>query len=234
MNLVSRQKKEILKPFDRIAAIAIGLILTPFILGSGVWLIVAIIGPAFKGGGGEKSAIAATIIYGSLIIIPFSYLTFWSARHTYYGFKGYRYVKEILPKEVLPTDRSQEASLKEKWGSFGFFFGVSLLEVLLLLTEVVSIANWMGWLILTSAIIFSIMSVISLISIINHWSIEKEESIVEKIMGFLVGTPVVLVLILVAIALLVWAAISVFGWFGSIPSWAAVIIVLLILLLFKR
>lgn len=169
MKFFSGRKKEPLTSVNRYATIVIGLILTTFLIGAGIWMLAVFLDDV------ARTLTFQTIGVSAALMSPFLLLAFWSARHTYYGFKGYRYVKQ--EKEVAPIDRTKPANLKEKWKEFGFFFAFSLLSIWLLLSGAISTEDWRYWLFVLGGIALFVMSAISLISIVNRWSIEKEESI---------------------------------------------------------
>jgi hypothetical protein len=56
---------------------------------------------------------------------------------------------------------------------------------------------------------------------------------VVRLVRFVVLAPIVLIIVLIAAVLVGWGLFSAFGWFATIPSWAAVIIVLLVLIYLK-
>jgi len=55
----------------------------------------------------------------------------------------------------------------------------------------------------------------------------------DRAMGYMTLGPILLVAIVVGVVVGGMMLYSVFGWFATIPSWAAVIIVLLVLILLK-
>jgi hypothetical protein len=64
----------------------------------------------------------------------------------------------------------------------------------------------------------------------NNWSVEQTDRIFDRIaqtLGYVVLAPIALIIVAVLAGV---ALFSAFGWLATIPSWAAVIIVLLVLI----
>jgi hypothetical protein len=68
----------------------------------------------------------------------------------------------------------------------------------------------------------------------NNWTTEQEEQALTRTFSFAIWAPIVLVIALIVAVLVGIALFSAFGWFATIPSWAAVIIVLLVLIYLKK
>lgn len=85
------------------------------------------------------------------------------------------------------------------------------------------------WLQLAGSVLFLFMTIFSFLSIFKNWTAEKEDQLFMRTAGYLVLVPIMIV---VAI-FLGFALFSTFGWLATIPSWAAVIIVLLVLIYLK-
>jgi len=73
------------------------------------------------------------------------------------------------------------------------------------------------------------MAIMTFCSILKNWNIEQEDRVVMRTIGFVIVARLVLIIAVVA-GFELYAA---FGWLATIPSWAAVIIVLLVLILLK-
>ena len=89
------------------------------------------------------------------------------------------------------------------------------------------------WFIVAGIILFLTMAVVSWRSMRNTWTAEQEDHAATRVLGYVFLGPVALVAFLVAFVLAGAALYSIFGWFATIPSWAAVIIVLLVLIYLK-
>jgi predicted transporter len=76
------------------------------------------------------------------------------------------------------------------------------------------------------AVLFSVMAVVSWIAFAGNWSAEKSDRVTMRTLGAVILIPVVLILSGLALYF-------VGGWFAGIPSWAAIIIVLLFAILMK-
>jgi Ca2+/Na+ antiporter len=119
--------------------------------------------------------------------------------------------------------------LRAQRRTFYTFLFFSAFEIGALASGLVSLATWGGWIVLFGAFFFPVMAVISLVGILKNWTVEQEDRAFTRTFGYIFGVPI----ILVAFILAGWVLFSTFGWLASIPSWAAVIIVLLVLLLLK-
>jgi hypothetical protein len=86
------------------------------------------------------------------------------------------------------------------------------------------------WIILGGAIFFPIMAILSFFAIRNNWTDEQADRITMRTLGYVVLAPISLILVVLA----GFGLFSAFGWLASIPSWAAVIIILLVLIYLKK
>jgi hypothetical protein len=131
-----------------------------------------------------------------------------------------------------PEQPTVKDTRRAKWFTFLAFLGfsaleISLLEISLLVDDKLTFVKWTDWLIAGAAIFFPILTVIAGINLVKDWSNWETDRVVERTFGWLIGAPII-------ILLGVWVLVSVVGWLNSIPSWAAVIIALLVLLLLRR
>jgi hypothetical protein len=114
---------------------------------------------------------------------------------------------------------------RERHFTFLGFLLFSVLYIAFLVYLPPKFVGWRDWIPVAGAIFFPLMALLSWLSMRNDWSVEKEEQTIMRTLGYIVLAPVLLVVaIIVGLALY-----SAFGWFATIPSWAAVIIVLLLL-----
>lgn len=112
-----------------------------------------------------------------------------------------------------------------------FFLGFAALEAWVFQSgELERKAEWVTWLVGISAIGFLAAGIFSLLAWAKNWSPEDYDVAGTKTWNWVVGTPLVIGGGLLAL----WLSLSAFGWLTSIPAWAAVIIVLLVLLLLKK
>ena len=64
----------------------------------------------------------------------------------------------------------------------------------------------------------------------NNWTAEQEDQVATRTLGWIVAGPILLVVFIVAGLVL----FSMFGWLATVPSWAGVIIILLVLIYLKK
>jgi hypothetical protein len=121
----------------------------------------------------------------------------------------------------------QRKELLTKWITVIGFLGFSVLDVWVLFYKNPDFNQPRNWLIIVGAILFPFMTVQALRDLKHDWSEEEQN---RQVLGPIFWT-LRIALVIVCVGLLALAAIWLFGWFGSIPSWAAVIIVLLSLIL---
>ncbi len=119
---------------------------------------------------------------------------------------------------------------KEHRNTFLIFLFLSALEIWALFTRDMRFEKWADWIIVGGAVMFPLLAFQSGRAMRNNWSAERSDQAVKRMFSWLLATP----FLLAAAALGLWAVLAVFGWLGSIPGWAAVIIFLLVLLLLKR
>jgi hypothetical protein len=74
-------------------------------------------------------------------------------------------------------------------------------------------------------ILFPMLAVISGMGLLKNWSIEESERATNRVIGWIIAIP----LIVAAFVIATWGIVSFFGWLATIPSWAAVIIILLLI-----
>lgn len=120
-----------------------------------------------------------------------------------------------------------EETLNQKWFNLLVFFGFSIFELWSLFYGNLTFEHWKDWLIVGGAFFFPIMALIS------AGNLAHDTRLVGPIKTVVLGFMWLLALpfVLIALAITGWALYSIFGWFATIPVWAAVII---LLLLFKK
>ena len=124
----------------------------------------------------------------------------------------------------METMPSRHRELRKQ---FLAFLAFSVFEIGYLVIHGVKLETVRDWIILLGAIFFPICALLSFFAMQRQWSAEQEDRVFTRTLGWIVLGPIVLILAGVGL----YAA---FGWFAAIPSWAAVIIVLLVLLLAKK
>jgi hypothetical protein len=130
----------------------------------------------------------------------------------------------------MEADTSEGKQRREKLYQLLVFVFFSVFEISYLLYSQPTFSKLGDWIILGGAFFFPIMALISWRSIRNDWSAEKEDQTITRTFGSIVLAPILLVVAVVA----GFALFSAFGWLATIPSWAAVIIILLVLIYFKK
>ncbi|KZC20689.1 MULTISPECIES: hypothetical protein [Rhodanobacter] len=123
-----------------------------------------------------------------------------------------------------------DQTLAGKWGLVILFVGFSALEIWALFSGVVTLAHWKGWLIAGGAVFFPIMALWSAIDLTRDSRLIGIARHLATAIKWLLALPFVLV----AVAFIGWLLYQAAGWLATIPSWAAVIIVLLLLIYSKR
>jgi hypothetical protein len=118
---------------------------------------------------------------------------------------------------------------REQRTQFLGFLLFSVLEIGYLLYSRLTFTVWRDWIFLGGAVLFSIMTIISWRSMRNNRTAEQEDRAVTLTFGYIVAGPIILLIAVLA----GFALFSMFGWLATIPSWAAVIIVLLVLIYLK-
>lgn len=125
---------------------------------------------------------------------------------------------------------SEAKRRRELRSQFWGFVAFSLFEIGYLVYRPPTFSTWRDWIIAGGAILFPIMAIISFRSMRNNWTPEQEDQVATRTLGYVFLAPFLLVgIVLIGIALF-----SAFGWLATVPSWAAVIIVLLILIYLKK
>ena len=105
------------------------------------------------------------------------------------------------------------------------FFSIFLIGYLFFRPPTFS--NLGDWIIVGGAFLTPVLALISWLSIRNDWSVQKEEQTSMRTLGYIVLAPVLLLMALIA-------GFALYSAFATIPSWAAVIIILLALIYLKK
>lgn len=129
--------------------------------------------------------------------------------------------------ETLPEQTPSKEMRRTKWMTFFIFLAFSGLEISLVLLGKVEFVKWTDWLIVGGAIFFPVLTVIAGLDLVKDWSSQEADRITMRTLGWMVAAPI-------AALVGLWVITSLFGWFSGIPSWAAVIIVLLVILIIRR
>lgn len=134
--------------------------------------------------------------------------------------------------EALVEDNEQEQSTS-KFDNPLFqvilFGGFSIFGIYMIMTDSLSHKQeWVEWLMYFGYFVFfPTMFVISLLSYFKGWNDEESDSIVMKTFGWMFGAPIIITIIGIIL-------FFIGNYFASIPSWAAIIIVLLTVLVFRK
>lgn len=118
---------------------------------------------------------------------------------------------------------------REVLTQFCTFLGFSALEISHFVFNGIKLEKVGDWIILVGAVLFPIMTIVSWRSLRNNWTAEEEDRAATRTLGYIVLIPIILVAVIVT----GYALFSLYGWLATIPSWAAVIILLLILIYLK-
>lgn len=157
-------------------------------------------------------------------------------------------MEELNPRTKAPPTIARTSQSQSKWGRAkpkllslaisGLLFVVGLWGLDDILYHQTS---WMKVIVWIQIIGFPCMSLFILVSLVRDWSPQQETAVGDQIAGFVIGlipfrtAKKLLKLIFWSLAVVLcvafggWAVSGAVGWFATIPSWAAVIIILLIL-----
>ena len=159
---------------------------------------------------------------GGLVVAFVMYLFI---KYAYSGIKGFR--KELIKQEPVPVDPDAVDTPLSKWGEFLVFLFLGVYATYLVFLGDGFKKEWVLWLIACSIPVWCAFSVFSLLSIIKGWTNREVESKGNKAFRYAIATPFALA----GIALVLSHLMALFGWFSSIPSWATVMIILMVLIL---
>jgi len=148
--------------------------------------------------------------------------------------------ESVVSPEANPKN---PRSRNDKWATFFILLSLSLAHLGGWLSGDLKFETLTDWYFLFTAISFTALTAVSWKRLENKWSINHSKQLIKKGLVFLLKAvnhskqviKKVLVFLLKAVfviflvAVVGWVLVSFFGWLGTIPLWAAVIIVLLIL-----
>lgn len=120
---------------------------------------------------------------------------------------------------------TKEETLASKWGTLILFVGFSVLEACALVYGNLTFEKWKDWLIVFGAFMFPVLALVSAHSLTKDTRLQGINRKLAVYVKWVLAAPFALI----AITLAMWLLFSIFGWFASIPGWAAVIIILLFL-----
>ena len=125
-----------------------------------------------------------------------------------------------------PTELNEkEETLASMWGTLLIFVGFSALEIWVLVYGNLTFEKWKDWLFVLGAFMFPILALVSAHNLTRDERLQGVSRKLALLVKWVLAAPFALVVI----AATIWLLISIFGWFASIPGWAAVIIVILLL-----
>jgi hypothetical protein len=133
----------------------------------------------------------------------------------------------LIEQEPVPVDPDAVETPFWKWWQFLFMLLMAVNATYLVFLGDGFKKEWVFWLIACSIPVWWAWSIFSLLSIIKGWTNREVESKGSKAFGYAIATPFVLA----GIAFVLFALMALFGWFSSIPSWATVMIILMVLIL---
>jgi hypothetical protein len=119
---------------------------------------------------------------------------------------------------------------RNRWWALIVFLFFSFLEIYVLSTQSLDFSKLGGWAIAGGAFFFPLLALITMLAIVFNWSNERTDRTIKWTFGLIILAPVILIIAVVGGYFL----LSAFGWLTTIPSWAAVIIGLLLLIYFKK
>ena len=119
--------------------------------------------------------------------------------------------------------------------AFAFFAFLSAFMIGHLFYNPPSFSTPGDWIVLGATIWFSICATICFFATRNNWGDEQFDRFdrITQTVGYVVLAPIALIVVVLVAVLAGVALFSAFGWLATIPSWVAVIIVLLVLIYFK-
>jgi hypothetical protein len=125
----------------------------------------------------------------------------------------------------------EDASLRrlQQFAAFAICVLFSALAIGYLFYQPPTFSNLKDWVTLGGAIFLPPLAIINFFGMRNNWSDEQADQIAKQTFGYVVLAPIALIVAVLAGIML----FSAFGWFATIPSWAAIIIVLLVLIYLK-
>jgi hypothetical protein len=117
-----------------------------------------------------------------------------------------------------------------QFASFAVFAFISAFWIGYLFYHPPTFSTIGDWIIVGAAIFFSIMAIAALCGMLNNWTSEQEDQAIGRTLGYVVLAPIALIVVALVAVLAGIVLFPAFGWLATIPSWAAVIIVLLVLI----
>jgi hypothetical protein len=138
-----------------------------------------------------------------------------------------------------PASAAPPSSDKSRRGEHGLAFAFCAFLSAFMIGHLIynrsTFSDAADWIMLGGGIWFSLWAILSFFAMLNNWGDEqfaRFDRITETVARVVLAPVALIVAALVAVLVGV-ALFSAFGWLATIPSWAAVIIVLLVLIYFK-
>lgn len=129
--------------------------------------------------------------------------------------------------QIEPSHSTDRSASRKRWTNAIGLTVLAATSIWLVLNGGLNTSLWQYWIVVGAAVLSPIWAVASLLGAWKHWDEQKINSLARRSLLWIVGVPIVL-----GLGFYVLSATS--DWFKTIPSWAAVIIVLLFLILMQK
>ena len=115
-------------------------------------------------------------------------------------------------------------TLSSMWWTLAVHLAFSVLEIWLLTSGNLKFEHWKDWFIAFGAIFFPFMALLSAYALTSDIRLKGHLRSIALTIQWLLAVP----FLSIAAGILGWLLFSLIGWFATIPAWAAVIIILLL------
>lgn len=133
--------------------------------------------------------------------------------------------------QTEPNEKSRASQARKEYlfSAIGFTFAVPC-YVWFSLSDLVARDGWRWVIGPIGAFFFGVMAILSWVSYFRRLPAEKSDQLILRTLWRIVLAPIVLIILAAILAGIFFG----FSWLFTIPSWAAVIIVLLLVLIARR
>lgn len=118
---------------------------------------------------------------------------------------------------------------REQWTNFFIWLSLATLECYVFFTTELNFDKFKSWAILFGAVLFPVGALHAGLCLLKGWNEERANLLIARVVNWVVLKPIIWAFVLALIALGLAGIVSLVGWFSSIPAWAAVIIILLLI-----